>query len=76
MLGQTSTKGSVLPTESRRDPLGSTVVCKNGMKLALAELDGVPLCTGCLYDRIKKSRNSHLIERIRPLRICRNYWNE
>jgi hypothetical protein len=45
--------------------------CANCPTAAVAELDGTPLCEGCLLSLILSSRESLVVERIRAIRPLR-----
>lgn len=47
----------------------SPIFCDHCSLLALAELDGAPLCAECLLDEIKKTDDPKLLLKIHPLLV-------
>ncbi len=45
------------------------IFCDNCSTLALAELEGAPLCEHCLLDALRDSRDLSFIDGITPLRF-------
>jgi len=45
-----------------------SVRCDSCSELALGELDGVPLCEGCLLSALLSSTEPDVADRIKPLR--------
>jgi hypothetical protein len=45
----------------------SPIFCGRCRVLALAKLEGVPLCPSCLMTAVKASGDPHVVNRIRPL---------
>ncbi|MCP4604535.1 MAG: hypothetical protein GY847_29105 [Proteobacteria bacterium] len=43
------------------------IFCDNCSSLALAELDGAPLCEHCLLEAVQQSKDLQLIRKITPL---------
>lgn len=44
-----------------------TTRCTRCPSIAVAEVDGIPLCEGCLLSLILSSRKPELLDRIRPI---------
>ena len=50
----------------------SKMRCANCPTVAVAEVDGTPLCEGCLLSMLLSSRESLVVERIRAIRPVRS----
>jgi hypothetical protein len=46
--------------------------CANCPTAAVAEVDGVPLCEGCLLSLILTSRDAVVVDRVRSIRPLRH----
>ena len=48
-----------------------TIFCRKCRALALANLEGVPMCPACLMVAVKTSRDPYLVSKITPLQVAR-----
>lgn len=48
-----------------------TILCRRCQVLALANLEGVPLCPSCLVKALKSSQDPYLVSKIKPLQLAR-----
>ncbi len=47
------------------------IFCKQCQVLALANLEGTPLCPSCLMKALKTSQDPYLVSKIKPLQLAR-----